>query len=184
MIALCLKILNNQEKCHVFYTFVQKILKMKTVVIDDRIEMENIINECQICHVGISEMDGSPYVIPMNFAFYEGTIVLHSGPFGKHLNLLAQDARVCVSFCQQGELVYQHEKVACSYRMDGRSVICKGEVVFVDNLEEKEKLLNIFMTKYSDQAFNYSQPALRNVKVWTVKVTEMTAKAFGQPHWK
>jgi nitroimidazol reductase NimA-like FMN-containing flavoprotein (pyridoxamine 5'-phosphate oxidase superfamily) len=89
---------------------------------------------------------------------------------------------VCVTFCTDGNLVYQHPEVACSYRMDSRSVICKGEVTFIDDISEKELILNQFMAKYTERSFTYSQPALRNVKVWRIKVNEMTAKAFGQKH--
>jgi hypothetical protein len=40
------------------------------------------------------------------------------------------------------------------------------------------------MKKYSDKAFKYSLPALKNVKLWIAEVHEMTAKAFGQPHFR
>jgi hypothetical protein len=40
------------------------------------------------------------------------------------------------------------------------------------------------MKKYSDKSFKYSLPALKNVKIWVAEVHEMTAKAFGQPHFR
>lgn len=146
--------------------------------------MERIINQCDICHIAINDSEGSPYLIPMNFAYNQGDIILHSAPFGNHINLLKQDNRITVSFTTHGQLVYQHLNVACSYRMNSESVVCKGKLNFVDDLIEKEQLLNIFMRKYSDKAFKYSEPALRNVKVWVIKCETMTAKAFGQPHMK
>jgi hypothetical protein len=36
------------------------------------------------------------------------------------------------------------------------------------------------MKNYTDRQFKYSNPAVSNVKVWRVKVDEITAKAFGQ----
>ena len=159
-------------------------INMKTYVISDKAEMESIINDCSICFVGIADGEQQPYVVPMNFGYYEDEIILHSGPLGKHLDLLAKNNRVCITFCTEGKLVYQHVDVACSYRMDAKSVICNGEVSCVEDLTEKETLLNRFMKKYTDRYFSYSQPALKNVKVWGVKVTEMTAKSFGQPHRK
>ena len=98
--------------------------------------------------------------------------------------MLKVNNRVCITFCTEGKLVYQHQDVACSYRMDSKSVICKATIRFEENLEQKEELLNIFMKKYSDKTFKYSLPALRNVKLWIAEVHEMTAKAFGQPHSK
>lgn len=157
---------------------------MKTIIITDSAEMEQIISECQICFVGFATPDNIPYVLPMNFAYHEGQIILHSAPFGTHQQILESNNRVCITFCTEGKLVYQHQDVACSYRMDSKSVICKATIRFEENLEQKEELLNIFMKKYSDKTFKYSLPALRNVKIWIADVHEMTAKAFGQPHFR
>lgn len=157
---------------------------MKTYILNEISEIESIINECKICFVGVVDGDNCPYVFPMNFAYFNNEIILHSAPIGKHIDLLKINNKVCVTFCTDGNLVFQHPEVACSYRMDSRSVICKGEVTFIDDISEKELILNQFMAKYTERSFTYSQPALRNVKVWRIKVNEMTAKAFGQKHNK
>ncbi len=153
---------------------------MRTSFITEKSEIESIINQCDICFVGFVEADGTPYVIPMNFGYSDGEIILHSAPEGKHLKLLELNNSICVTFCSNRKLVYQHPDVACSYSMTSKSVLCKGKVTFVDDLAEKEKLMNLLMKNYTDREFRYSTPALRNVKVWRVKVDEMTAKAFGQ----
>lgn len=157
---------------------------MKTYTISEKSAMIEVINQCNICFVGIADADNYPYVFPMNFAYIDDEIVLHSAPVGSHLNLLAKNNKVSVAFCTDGKLVYQHPQVACSYRMDAKSVICKGEVTFVEEIDAKEQILNEFMRKYTDRPFTYSEPALRNVKVWKVKIAEMTAREFGQPHRK
>jgi nitroimidazol reductase NimA-like FMN-containing flavoprotein (pyridoxamine 5'-phosphate oxidase superfamily) len=116
----------------------------------------------------------------MNFGYADGEIILHSGPEGKHIRLVAHDNRVCITFCSDRKLVFQHPDVACSYSMLSKSVVCKGKVLFIEDLEEKEKALNLTMKHYTDRPFKYSKPALTNVKVWRVTIDEMTAKAFGQ----
>ena len=153
---------------------------MRTSYITDKNEIENIINQCDICFVGIVEADGTPYVIPMNFGYTNGEIILHSAAEGKHLSLLALNNRVCVTFCSERKLVYQHPDVACSYSMLSKSVLCKGSVSFIDDLTQKEETMNILMKNYTDRTFKYSKPALGNVKIWRVDVDEITAKAFGQ----
>jgi nitroimidazol reductase NimA-like FMN-containing flavoprotein (pyridoxamine 5'-phosphate oxidase superfamily) len=153
---------------------------MRTSYIIEKEELESVITQSDICFVGITEADGSPYVIPMNFGYSDNEIILHSGPHGKHLNLLALNNRVCVTFCTDGKLVYQHPDVACSYSMLAKSVLCKGSVTFIENMDEKEEAMNITMKNYTDRPFKYSKPALENVKVWRVKIDEMTGKSFGQ----
>ena len=139
---------------------------MRTSFITDKDEIEGVILQCDICFVGITEADGTPYVIPMNFGYADGEIILHSGPEGKHLSLVEISPRVCVTFCNGGKLLYQHPDVACSYSMLSKSVLCKGSVSFIESLEDKEKALLIMMKKYSDRKFKFSTPALKNVKVW------------------
>ncbi len=153
---------------------------MRTSYIVEKEELESVITHSDICFVGITEADGSPYVIPMNFGYSDNEIILHSGPHGKHLDLLALNNRVCVTFCTDGKLVYQHPDVACSYSMLAKSVLCKGSVTFIENSDEKEEAMNITMKNYTDRPFKYSKPALENVKVWRVKIDEMTGKSFGQ----
>ncbi|HEY6913820.1 MAG TPA: pyridoxamine 5'-phosphate oxidase family protein [Paludibacter sp.] len=153
---------------------------MRTSFISDVNELEAIINQCNICFVGMVEKDGTPYVIPMNFGYSNHEIVLHSGPQGKHLSLLEMNNRVCVTFCTEHKLVYQHPDVACSYSMTSKSVLCKGAVKFVDDMTEKTELMNLLMKNYTDRPFKYSTPALMNVKVWRVSIDEMTGKSFGQ----
>ena len=85
---------------------------MKTVIIEDRQRVEEIISRCDICFVGITDLEGNPYVIPMNFGYQEGVIYLHSGPTGSSIDMLAQNNHVCITFSTYQELVFQHPKVA------------------------------------------------------------------------
>ncbi len=157
---------------------------MKTYILSDKSEMESIIRACSICFVGLNNGDESPYVFPMNFAYNNGEIILHSAPVGSHLNLISANNKITVTFCAGEKLVFQHPEVACSYRMESKSVICIGSVSFVDVLDDKEKYMNLIMQKYTGKDFKYSIPALLNVKIWKVKIDRMTARAFGQKHVK
>lgn len=155
---------------------------MRTSFITDRAEIDDIISGCEQCFVGIIEEDGSPYVFPMSFGYDGSVIILHSGPHGKHLSLLEKDNRVCITFCTENNPVkYQHPNVACSYSVESKSVLCKGRIEFVEDLEEKHRLMNILMKHYTNcDDFKMSTPAIKNVKVWIMEPKEITAKAFGQ----
>lgn len=154
---------------------------MRTSFITDQSDIAQIIRSCQICFVGIIEEDGSPYVIPMNFGYVDGKIILHSDSHGKHVRLLEKDSRVCVTFSTDNNRIYfQHPDVACSYSMQSKSVLCKGEIRFIEDLDEKDRLMKQFMKHYTDREFKISVPAIRNVKVWLLEPETITAKSFGQ----
>ncbi len=157
---------------------------MKTIEIKDKQRVEEIIARCSICYVGITDLEGNPYVIPMNFGYRDGVIYIHSGPTGSCLDMLEQNNRVCITFCSDTELVYQHEQVACSYRMKAQSVICRGSVGFIEDMDDKREALHILMRQYVEREFTYSDPAVRNVKIWEIPIDEVTAKDYAVPHQK
>lgn len=152
---------------------------MKTISITDPQEVAGIIAQCPYCMVGLVDGEGNPYVIPMNFAYEDGTVYLHSGPTGSKLQMAERHPRVCITFCEGHELVWMHEQIACSYSMKSRSVICRGQVEFVDDLEEKRRALQLMMKHFTDRACTMGEPALRNVKVWRVKVEQLSCRSFG-----
>lgn len=153
--------------------------QMKTKNITDKQEIENILRKCAYCTVGLVDEEGNPYTVPMNFAYHEGVIYLHSGYSGSKVEMARKHPQVCVSFCEGHELVYMHKQMACSYSMKSRSVICRGTVHFVEEMEEKRRLLDIFMRHYTDNECGYSEPAVRNVLIWAIKVEKMTCRSFG-----
>lgn len=152
---------------------------MKTCIIEEKERIEAIIMNCDACFVGITDLEGNPYVVPMNFGYEDGTLYLHSAPEGGKVEMLEHNNRVCITFSLGHKLVFQHEKVACSYSMRSESAMCRGKVDFIEDLHEKRHALDIIMRHYSDKEFTYSDPAVRNVKVWRVPIEQMTGKVFG-----
>lgn len=155
---------------------------MKTLPITDQSEIETVISQCAICYTGLADTDGTPYVFPMNFGYHNGVIYFHSAQTGRSISILKRNPRICVTFCTEPELICQDPKVACSYRMRNRSVICWGSVVFEDDFNRKIEALNIIMEHYSDRKFEYSIPSVNNVCIWKMKPDAITGKAFGVPY--
>ena len=152
---------------------------MKTITITDPKQIEEVIQKCPYCIVSITDLEGNPYAIPMNFAYQDEVVYLHSAPEGRKLEMLAKNPHVCITLCEGHELVYMHKQVACSYSMKSRSIVCRGEVRFVEDMEAKRSILGLMMKQYTQNACNFSEPAIRNVKVWEVKVEKMSCRSFG-----
>lgn len=141
--------------------------------------MEEVIDQCKFCFVGFAAMDGTPYVIPMNFGYKDNVVYLHSGSVGRAKDILAENPKVCVSFCPDGKLVFQSSPMACSYSMKSVSVLVEGTVEFVEDMKEKENALSVMMNRFTNQPYRFSEPALCNVKVWKIRAEKMSAKSFG-----
>ena len=77
---------------------------MKTLVHVDNEQIESVLKQCSICFVGMADTDGTPYVIPMNFGYKDGSLYLHSAQEGRSISILNRNPRVCISFCPTTEL--------------------------------------------------------------------------------
>ncbi|HPR30783.1 MAG TPA: pyridoxamine 5'-phosphate oxidase family protein [Prolixibacteraceae bacterium] len=152
---------------------------MRTYEIVDRNEIEAILAACRTAYLGLADRDQRPYVVPMNFGYRDGTIYLHSAQSGRKWEIMQSNPKACITFCLGDELAWQHEQVACSYRMKSKTVIAEGKIEFIDDDDEKTRAMNILMAQYSDRIFTYSKPAIRNVGVFKMKIERLAAREFG-----
>ncbi|HEY3369747.1 MAG TPA: pyridoxamine 5'-phosphate oxidase family protein [Prolixibacteraceae bacterium] len=151
---------------------------MRTHFIEDRDEINAILKQCKTCYVAMSDND-VPYVLPMNFGMDGDRIILHSAQEGRMWETIRKNPKVCLSWTLGEGIVWQNQQVGCSYRVQSKSVIIEGTVEIIEDFEEKERLFKQFMTQYSDLPFQFNAPAIRNVGVFVVPITRLTAKVFG-----
>ena len=155
---------------------------MKTYTHTDPEFIKEVVDRCSICFASVVDEEGKPYAVPMNFGYHNGVFYLHSAPEGRIIRALENNKHICLTLNEGEDLVFQHPKVACSYRMRARSVVAEGKVAFITDMDEKRKALDHIMGQYSDKHFEYSDPAVRNVKIWEIKPDEIVCKEFGAPH--
>ncbi|MBC8342413.1 MAG: pyridoxamine 5'-phosphate oxidase family protein [Bacteroidetes bacterium] len=149
-------------------------------IITDKSEIEKLLQQAEVCHLSMIDLDGTPYTIAMNFGFRDNCFYFHSGPGGKKLELLEKNPNVCISLAFDTELFVRHENVACSYSMLYKSVVAKGKAVFVVDPDEKREQLNIVMKQYTQKEdYKYNDPAVNNVVLFKVECTEITAHHRG-----
>ena len=141
--------------------------------------IQRILNSCEVCYLGMVDPDGKPYVLPFNFGFEDGLIYLHSAPAGRKIDILQKNPQVCISFSSDHQLFHRHEQVACSYGMKYRSVLAFGNIEFIDDEQEKIRVLNVIMEKYTGKSFSYNSPAVKNVCVFKLCPEEILAKESG-----
>ena len=152
---------------------------MRARVITEKKELAGIIDRCQFCHLSMVGPEGEPYVIPMNFGFRDDVIYLHGAKHGKKIDILKNNPAVCINFTTDHVLRYQNEEVACSWSMKFRSVLCYGQAEFIADPDEKIAAFHIVMAQYTDGAFNFNPPAIREVCVWKVRVLKFEGRAYG-----
>jgi len=155
---------------------------MKTLNIEDRDHIDQIINSLETCFLAVIDTDGFPYSVPMNFGYDKEYIYLHGANFGMLIDAIKVNPNACITFCTDPKLAYQNKDVACSYRVRAKSVIARGEIEFIVDYNKKIDAFNVTMANYTDHKFSYNSPAVKNVEVYRMKADKLTAKEFGAAH--
>ncbi len=151
---------------------------MRTLPINDREEINNILKACKTCWVAMAD-ENVPYVLPMNFALDGDEIILHSAQHGRMWETIMKNPQVCINWTLGEEIAWQDVRVGCSYRVKSKSVIIEGRVEFIDDFDEKTRCLEKIMAQYSDREFKFSKPSVENVGILKVKIDKLSAKVFG-----
>lgn len=151
---------------------------MRTLLINDREEINAVVKACKTCYLGMS-LNDFPYVLPMNFALEGDTVILHSAQEGRMWETIKQNQKVCINWVLGEDLAWQDESVGCSYRVKSKSVIVEGEIEFIDDYDEKYRCLGVLMAQYSNREFKFGEPAVKNVGIFKVHIKKLAAKEFG-----
>jgi nitroimidazol reductase NimA-like FMN-containing flavoprotein (pyridoxamine 5'-phosphate oxidase superfamily) len=152
---------------------------MRTLFIENREEINEIIKACKTCFLAMSD-ENVPYVLPMNFALDGDSVILHSAQEGRLWETIKKNPHVCINWTLGEELAYQDVQVGCSYRVKSKTVIVEGRVEFIDDFDEKYRCLGLTMAQYSKREFKFGTPAVKNVGVFKVSIDKISAKSFGE----
>ena len=82
-------------------------------------------------------------------------------------------------FTERSKIEIVKAEDACHWSMKYRSVIGFGKAVFLEDLDEKRKVLNIIMSQYSDRSFQFNDAILKKMAVIKVEIESMTGKQSG-----
>lgn len=152
---------------------------MKSSSITDKKSLIDIIRRCQWCHVAMVDQENKPYVIPMNFGFRDDVIYIHGAHNGKKVDILRIHPQVCINFSLDHTLRYQNEEVACSWSMKYRSVLCYGNIIFIQDPTQKTEAFQIIMAQYASREFKFNPPSIREVNVMKVNVDLFEGRTYG-----
>lgn len=145
--------------------------------VKDMDQIIHILEDSKYLHLGLVD-DGMPYVIPMNYGYTmeDGklTIYLHGAAKGYKLDVINKNPVCC--FTMECEVEPFEGRIACQYGTSYYCLMGKGEVVIVDDVEEKMKALSILMKTQTGQDFTFNEKLVSIVSVMRIDVSEYTAK--------
>lgn len=149
----------------------------------DRETIYRILDEALICHVGIVE-NGGPFVIPINFARIDDTLVLHGAKTSRLLRHIQAGHPVCIEATIVDGLVLARS--VFHHSVNYRSVVLFGKGRPVEDEQEKLSALKA-VTEHLipgrwQEARLPNRKELNATRVVSMKIDEASAKVrMGPP---
>ena len=153
-------------------------MRRKQNEITDKGIIENILSRSEVCRIAM--MDGDkPYIVPLNYGYYDNAIYFHSAPLGKKIDLLKINNKVCFEIEYSAEIIKQ--EISCDWGARFRSVIGYGTIDFITDFEQKKAGLDIIMSHYGKKDNNVFQDnQVESVMILKLNIDEITGKQSGK----
>lgn len=117
-------------------------------------KINDFLSEEHVGRIASVDENGYPQIIPMNFAFVDGAIYMHSYTKGEKLDNISRNSKVGFEVDRELEFLpsyFSHPTNASQADTLYISVVIKGMAVFVDDDAEKAMGLNALMKKYQPE---------------------------------
>ena len=142
--------------------------------IKELLRIEEIISKSKVCRLGLCK-DNRAYIIPINFGYRNNTLYFHSAREGTKIDILKENPAVCFEFDIDLGIV-RSEESGCNFSNRYKSVVGFGKATILEGIEEKRDALDILMTNYTEEKFDYPFSSLQNTLVFRVDIESMTGK--------
>lgn len=159
------------------------MMRRKQDEISNKREIEKILKRCTVGRLATLGADGFPYIVPLNYVYWQGSIYFHSAPTGEKLDNIAAHPKVCfevdipLAYMDTG---YDPEKPPCAVSQFYKCVIIRGRAEIVDAMEEKVASLNALMATHEQRkeftGITANTPAVGRCVVVAIRVNSLTAK--------
>lgn len=127
---------------------------------DDSAELREIMERCQVGHLGIVTPDGYPRPVPVCFAWHEGMVVFHGATSGEKHRAVTSGAPVAFS----ASLPYSvlppallGDASACSTTQFYKSAFVRGRGLVFTDARPAARALEALMHKYAPEG-GYALP--------------------------
>lgn len=152
---------------------------------DDQEKIHCFLAEKRVGTLSLSDKNGKPYAVPVNYLYWNGKIYIHGLGSGKKNEMLAANSEVCFTVFEEFGTVTDSRPAKCDTAYF--SVVILGKGVLVDDLNEKTQMLNLFLEKFmpgffknpvSQQFVEKYKSSLDNnpVSVYRIDPESLTAK--------
>lgn len=153
--------------------------RMKTHQLSEE-QIHRLLERSQTGSLATLGLDGTPYIIPIHFIYYQNAIFAHGLPKGKKIDNISNDARVGFCVYEMDKLLLDPNGKPCDTNTKYESVIISGTAKLVDNIEEKNSVLKEIIKKYTPHLVNRELPnnMVKGTAVIRIDLSTITGKYY------
>ncbi len=145
--------------------------------IADQNIISDILSNSQICRLGFVDNDEA-YIVPVNFAYKDGFIYIHSASQGRKMDILRRNNKVCFEI-EHGEEIIKNN-IPCEWSAKYRSVMGKGIVSIETETDKKIAGLDLIMKKYGARGTQkFDDASVARIVLLVLEITSLTGKQSG-----
>jgi uncharacterized protein len=139
--------------------------------------LTEILEKSDLCHLGLVD-NGEAYIVPVNYAYADGKIYIHSAHEGRKMSIIRQNNRVSFEIVLHHEII--KDTIACGWTEKFRSVMGTGTITISDQIASKKKGLDLIMKKYgADFELFYDDKILARMTILELKIDKLNGKQSG-----
>lgn len=133
-----------------------------------------ILQKCNAGTLALADQDNNPYIIPLNYVYYQDKIYFHCAKAGQKLDIITKNPKA--SFC----IIEKDDIIPEEFTSYYRSTIIKGNISFVDDEQVKYDVLMAYVKKYSSkfikEGIEEIQKFIKHTCILELSIDELTGK--------
>ncbi len=143
-------------------------------------KIDNLLLSTSIGSLATLNNDGSPYVIPVHFLYYNEAIYIHGLPNGQKVDNIGADSRVSMTVYEMESLLLDPNEEPCETNTKYESVIVSGEARLVDDQDHKKQVLAEIVKKYTPHLTEKEIPdnMVKSTAVIKIEMQNVTGKYY------
>jgi len=135
---------------------------------------KEILEDAEVGRISMCK-DGDPYVVPVCFVYFGGSVYFHSRKTGKKVDYIKNNPKVCF---QVDAHKLSLSKDPCKSTMKYRSAIIYGKAEVLKDEKEKINVLKKMIEKYDKNSTTSGQiKDVSGIEVFKIKIEDITWKS-------
>lgn len=139
--------------------------------------IREVLTNSRILRLGMID-NNEAYIVPVNYAYENGLIYIHSAPHGRKMEILRSNNIVSFEIEYSEEIITDEKP--CEWSAKYRSVMGKGSITIENDPVRKKTGLDLIMRRYGASGdLKYDESSVSRMVLLIMQITSLTGKQSG-----